>query len=339
MSQANKACLHTIEAAAFIICLDNARPETPSERAYQFFYGNGSNRWYDKSLQFVVCDNGASATVCEHALLDGTSTAPLKEFIVQAISEGRYEDRLIRAEKELNSNIGLEEIVFSTNPSIDQRIQHVRQAFEARQSKYCYAGFDLTNVNSLFFRANKCAPKSGVQLVIQLACYRFFGYNPAASETVSMAHFRNGRVALSQTVWPQVVDFCKAADDRSISLIHRKTLFHDAASSLARSLNRAVKGHSTNRYMMALEWMLHAEEPRPALFDDPVYKQSVTEMVTTDCLENDLLECGLVLRDPGSVWIHFQALDDRYVALRESFCRSIDSQERLESISPFGATR
>ncbi|MCJ1283208.1 polyketide synthase [Xylographa opegraphella] len=311
VSPANEACLHAIEAAAFIICLDDARPQTRAERAYQFFYGNGSNRWYDKSLQFVICDNGASATVCEHSLLDGTSTAPLKEFIEQAISESAPGNQLNADEENFVSHVQLEELLFETTPLIDERTQRLRQMFEARRSKYYYAGFDLTEVNGLFFRANKCSPKSGVQLVIQLACYRFFGYNPAASETVSMAHFRNGRVALSQTVWPQVVSFCKAADDPSLSVSDRRTLFSEAALSLAKSLNRAVKGYSTSRYMMALEWMLDATEPRPALFDDPVYKQATTEMVTTDCLENDLLECGLVLRNAGSIWIHYQTLDQR----------------------------
>ena len=62
--------IQTIEAATFIVCLDDASPGTLVERCYQFLYADGSNRWYDKTLQFVVCDNGVSASVHEHSSLD-----------------------------------------------------------------------------------------------------------------------------------------------------------------------------------------------------------------------------------------------------------------------------
>ena len=37
--------LNTIEAAAFVVYLDEARPQNANERAYQFLHANGFNRW------------------------------------------------------------------------------------------------------------------------------------------------------------------------------------------------------------------------------------------------------------------------------------------------------
>jgi len=57
-----------IEAAAFVVCLDDGSPSTSTERCNRFLLGNPSNRWSDQSLQFVVCENGVSAYICEHSM-------------------------------------------------------------------------------------------------------------------------------------------------------------------------------------------------------------------------------------------------------------------------------
>ena len=301
--------MSTIEAAAFIVCLDDARPETPAERAQQFFSGDGSNRWFDKTLHFIVCDNGASATLCEHTMLDGTATLPLKKFIGQTLLKHQTTQQSRKAHEE-QSHVQLEELKFTTDSHLFTRAREVQATYDERKLKYSFAGFNLAPIGNDFFRAHKCSPKSGVQLVLQLACRRFFGYNPATNETVSIAHFHKGRVAVSPVVCPQVVLFCAAAADGADTGV-RQSLFYEAAATLTKWAAQAGKGNSFARHLMALEWMVEDGEERPALFDDPVYRRSMGRTITTDCLENDLLECGGVLPDPESMFIHFQTLSDK----------------------------
>ena len=312
LGSVNAASMTTIEAAAFIVCLDDASPETPSERAHQFYFGNGVNRWHDKTLQLVICENGASATVCEHSILDGTSLFPLKRYIAQAI-EGEQPESLLDGHghrEPQNFDIQLEELTLSTTPELDSRIIQVRDDFQKRIKNYSFAAFTITNIASPFFRTHKCAPRSSVQLIIQLACHRFFGYNPSASETVAMSTFQKGRVDLSQTVWPPVIDFCKASCDPDATLSARRALFFDAAASLSKSLARCSKGYGFARYMCALQWVLEEGEEMPKLFEDEVYKRSRSERISTDSLETDIVECGMIQRDPESFWIHFQPTEE-----------------------------
>jgi carnitine O-acetyltransferase len=44
----NKKALEAVEAASFIVCLDDAKPVTLEERAHSYWHGDGKNRWYDK---------------------------------------------------------------------------------------------------------------------------------------------------------------------------------------------------------------------------------------------------------------------------------------------------
>ncbi|KAK1807126.1 Carnitine O-acetyltransferase mitochondrial, partial [Friedmanniomyces endolithicus] len=73
-SPANKATLQTIEAASFVVCLDDAKPVTLHERAHAYWHGDGCNRWFDKPLQFIINENGTSGFNGEHSMMDGTPT-------------------------------------------------------------------------------------------------------------------------------------------------------------------------------------------------------------------------------------------------------------------------
>ncbi len=77
---ANRAALETLEACSFVVCLDDATPVTLEERAHQYWHGDGSNRWFDKPLQFIVNDNGTSGFMGEHSMMDGTPTHRLNDY-------------------------------------------------------------------------------------------------------------------------------------------------------------------------------------------------------------------------------------------------------------------
>jgi carnitine O-acetyltransferase len=53
---------------------------TLEERAHQYWHGDGSNRWFDKPLQFIVNDNGTSGFMGEHSMMDGTPTHRLNDY-------------------------------------------------------------------------------------------------------------------------------------------------------------------------------------------------------------------------------------------------------------------
>jgi Choline/Carnitine o-acyltransferase len=41
-----------------VLCLDSCSPVTRDEVARELWHGDGTNRWYDKSVQLVVFANG-----------------------------------------------------------------------------------------------------------------------------------------------------------------------------------------------------------------------------------------------------------------------------------------
>uniref|UniRef100_A0A3Q3EAR3 Choline O-acetyltransferase n=1 Tax=Hippocampus comes TaxID=109280 RepID=A0A3Q3EAR3_HIPCM len=76
--QTNMDSLALIESCLCVLCLDEASgtKATDTERALLMLHGggwekNGANRWYDKSMQFVVGMDGICGVVCEHSAFEG----------------------------------------------------------------------------------------------------------------------------------------------------------------------------------------------------------------------------------------------------------------------------
>ena len=302
--------MHVIEAAAFVVCLDNAEPRNSSERCHQFLYGAASNRWYDKTLQLVVCGNGVSASVCEHSALDGVSVEPLHDYINKAI-RGFNPQATQRGEANNDADSGAEELPLSRNKAIDKAIYRFQQEFDLNNSKFTFASVEVSTLGVDFLRSHKCPSQSGVQLAIQLACQRFFGYNPPALETVSMAHFRKGRVEVHHIIGSALARFLEAIKEVESSPKNLRVAFLDAARAHAKSLSRVSKGKGFSRHLLALEWMLREGEEKPKLFEDPVFVRLKPGKVLTSNFTTGWLEGGFFYPVPESILVYFEIRDER----------------------------
>lgn len=83
----NSQVLEIIESSAFNICLDDDAPTGATERSNHFLLRGTTNGWSDKTLQFIVCANGASAILAEHTHIDGGILQQLNEHLYKRLTE------------------------------------------------------------------------------------------------------------------------------------------------------------------------------------------------------------------------------------------------------------
>ncbi|KAI4550090.1 hypothetical protein MJT46_018816 [Ovis ammon polii x Ovis aries] len=88
----NRDSLDMIERCLCLVCLDapGGMELSDTNRALQLLHGggcskNGANRWYDKSLQFVVGRDGTCGVVCEHSPFDGIVLVQCTEHLLKHI--------------------------------------------------------------------------------------------------------------------------------------------------------------------------------------------------------------------------------------------------------------
>lgn len=93
----NKISLDEIENAAFVVHLDDRRPETWSETGMLSLHGEGTTRWLDKSFNLIIFANGQASVHAEHSWADAP-VGHLSPFIQAATSPGHHSaaDKIFR---------------------------------------------------------------------------------------------------------------------------------------------------------------------------------------------------------------------------------------------------
>lgn len=89
MNATNQEFISAIEKSLFAVCLeDTPAPHTANERGSYFLFDDNANRWLDKTVSFIVCTNGVSASFYEHAMVDGSTLNGLAQAINISIASG-----------------------------------------------------------------------------------------------------------------------------------------------------------------------------------------------------------------------------------------------------------
>lgn len=159
-SAQNAKYIETMERAAFIICLDDAEPETPEQRARQIHFGDGSNRWFDKSMHFVVCSNGISGIVADHTGLDAPTVQELNMLIADAISDYNLNRTGTRSK-----GLDVEELAHTGCADIESEIQRIKANFKNAIGSQRHFFPESFSWGSSLVKSYKLPPNSCISLL------------------------------------------------------------------------------------------------------------------------------------------------------------------------------
>lgn len=280
----NKAVMEDIESASFVVCLDDATPVTLHERSHQYWHGDGSNRWFDKPLQFVICDNGASGFVGEHSMMDGTPTHRLNDTVMHWI----FNDKLDFENPQLRSEIpdptpirfqlsgeNYADIAIAQTHHVSLISQH-----ELRVEAYQGYGKGL-------MKKFKCSPDAYVQMIIQLAYHKFYGKNRPTYESAATRRFQEGRTETCRSVSDESVAFCNAMAHPLSTAEECRGLFRKALDAHIKYISDASDGKGVDRHLFGLKKSLQPGEPVPELFQDPAFSYSSSWFVSSSQLSSE----------------------------------------------------
>lgn len=280
----NAKALKDIESASFVVCLDDAAPVTLEERAHQYWHGDGSNRWFDKPLQFIINDNGTSGFMGEHSMMDGTPTHRLNDYVNEVI----FSNKLDFSDPSVRSNLPDPTVVkFHITKEVQAEIERATKDFtevigahELRVQAYQGYGKGL-------IKKFKCSPDAYVQMIIQLAYFKMYGKNRPTYESAATRRFQQGRTETCRSVSDDSVAFCKAMADPSIDPKETAALFHKAVKSHVEYISAASDGKGVDRHLFGLKKLLGPNDEVPAIFKDPAYAYSSTWYISSSQLSSE----------------------------------------------------
>ncbi|CAK7222373.1 Carnitine O-acetyltransferase mitochondrial [Sporothrix curviconia] len=283
-SPINAESLKAIDSAAFLVCLDEAAPVTFEERAHQYWHGNGSNRWFDKPLQFIVCDNGTAGFMGEHSMMDGTPTHRLNDWVNEAIFKNKldFDNPSVRAD--LPEPAPVE---FKLNGDLSKTVAAAGEHFRDIIGRHELAVQSYQGYGKGLIKKFRVSPDAYVQMIIQLAYFKMYGKNRPTYESAATRFFQLGRTETCRSVSEASVAFCKAMADDSIDNATREKLFRDAAASHIEYISSALDGMGVDRHLFGLKNLLEPGEAVPAIYSDPAYAYSSKWFLSTSQLSSE----------------------------------------------------
>ncbi|KAL2441683.1 Highly reducing polyketide synthase sdnO [Exophiala dermatitidis] len=304
-SEQNARYVANIQMAAFLVCLDDGAPGNAEQRARQVHFSDGSNRWFDKSIQYVVCSNGISGMVADHTGIDAPTVQGINLAIAKAIRN--FDPRQVRKP---SNGLPWEPMMHTQFPGSQTSIHRARKDYGESIDKRRHFFLSL-DFGSTFMRGHKVPPISGFQLIVQLASRYFFGYLPACWETVLQCQFYKGRVEINQIITMEVVEFVKAVADDAAPLSVCRAKLVRAAQKHSGNVLAAMRAGGLNRFLSMIQEIGKDDGLDPELYHDPPYLRSRPRKIMCSSFQTHMSENGCAMRDDDAIWLHFELDSDR----------------------------
>ncbi|KAK7205506.1 acyltransferase ChoActase/COT/CPT [Myxozyma melibiosi] len=281
----NKALLEKMESSSFVVALDDAAPDSHTERAHQFWHGDGQNRFYDKPCQFIVCDNKVSGFMGEHSMMDGTPTCTLNDYVCDVLVQNKVDHGAPASAARALADP--QELEFDVSEQLAADIEASKKAFTE------VIGLHELDVNAYQkygkeqVKKFKVSPDAWVQLSFQLAYYRKYGYVRPTYESATTRQYQLGRTEVCRSCTPEAFAFVNAMEDASVDNAKKIALARAATNAHAAYINSATQGFGCDRHFFGLKNLVDKSKPTPEFFTDPTFGFSSTWIMSTSQLSSE----------------------------------------------------
>ncbi|KAJ3083393.1 Carnitine O-acetyltransferase mitochondrial, partial [Quaeritorhiza haematococci] len=283
----NATLLEDLESSVFLVCLDDTHPITREEIGRACWHGDGCNRWFDKSLQFVVFENGKAGFNGEHSMMDATPTSRLCEYI----AENLRTDKIDHGPPTVASQLPPPRLLhFYIPPHLHSRLHPIQASFHKAARRKDFKVLRYTTYGKGLIKKFKVSPDAYTQMAIQLAYYKMFGCVVPTYESAGMRGYAWGRTETCRSVSDESVAFVRAMEDPYLSDEAKVKAIRAAITSQSGYMVSCLKGNGIDRHLLGLRLSLFPWEPSPAIFLDPAYKLSSHWTMSTSQVPANELE-------------------------------------------------
>lgn len=141
--------------------------------AHEMIHGGGSdcnsaNRWFDKTMQIIICNDGAWGLCYEHSTSEGIAVVLLLEKIVNHIDSIDLLDDGV-PQQHIPPPERLDWII---DPEISNRMTEAARSFDQRIADLDFFVYRYRGYGKSFIKNCKVSPDAYIQLALQLAYFK-----------------------------------------------------------------------------------------------------------------------------------------------------------------------
>eukprot|EP00004_Rigifila_ramosa_P013125 TRINITY_DN2890_c0_g1_i1.p1 TRINITY_DN2890_c0_g1~~TRINITY_DN2890_c0_g1_i1.p1 ORF type:complete len:476 (-),score=111.93 TRINITY_DN2890_c0_g1_i1:29-1456(-) len=304
----NRVTLEDIDSAIFAMTLESQQPASTLATALECFHGTGRDRWFDKSLHWIIFPDGVAGFNFEHSWGDGHTVGRYVEDIFHdgnkngaaaAAAGNAAAGNLAVSESGISANGlrgGLRRLEWSLPAGYLSEGGPAREAQKALQAlagatDHVIFKFDKFGRNGL--KKCKISPDAFCQMAFQLAYWRMYQKPASTYESCSTINYLAGRTETIRSLTAESVAFVSGFDNPALSAKAKADLLRAAGNAHIQEVKEAQIGRGVDRHLYGLRHMAAQEifqnshsgkRPMPGIFLDPAYARSTTWTLSTSNL-------------------------------------------------------
>uniref|UniRef100_A0A8C6V6P8 Carnitine O-acetyltransferase b n=1 Tax=Neogobius melanostomus TaxID=47308 RepID=A0A8C6V6P8_9GOBI len=249
----NRESVRAIETGLFSLCLDSpvmriSDEKYASRKAAQVLHGGGTfsnsgNRWFDKTLQFVVGEDGSWGLLYEQATTEGVQVATLRACAMF------YSEKPDPKRAPLIPLPMPKKLYFYIDKEIKRDIELAKQNLDILINDLDVKVFNFKTFGKELPKRNKLSPNAFIQVALQLSYYRVHNEMCPSCDIASQRMFRGGRTEYIRSPTKEALAFVLAFDDASVSV----SLLREAVEAYVALTDLALKGCGIDRHLLGLK--------------------------------------------------------------------------------------
>ncbi|KAK9530254.1 hypothetical protein VZT92_011769 [Zoarces viviparus] len=286
--QTNRDSLALIESSLCVVCLDEPSGLDPRDtnRSLLMLHGggrekNGANRWYDKSMQFVVGMDGICGFVCEHSAFEGIVMVQCSEYLMKYITGSPSKMAKASTVRELPPP---RRLLWKCNPHIQGLLAASGDRLQKLVNNLDMDVFKFNVYGKEFIKKQKMSPDAFIQVALQLAFYKCNRRLVATYESASIRRFQQGRVDNIRSATLEALAFVMSMTDEraTFSDLEKMRRLIDAINAQTNYTIKAITGLAIDNHLLGL--LRIAKElnmEKPEIFCDETYLASNQFILST----------------------------------------------------------
>ncbi|CAH4003170.1 unnamed protein product [Pieris brassicae] len=286
--ESNRRSLADVERSIAVLCLDNAsgvwKADESARRSLAGAHtihgagasANGGNRWFDKTVQFIVGADGITGLTYEHSPAEGQPIAVLTDFIIN------YIDKNTESEESSSSPIEPVQLKFNINSDVSKMIDEAKNNLNKLVADLELNCFKFDKYGKNFIKTQKLSPDSYLQMAMQYAFYRLHKTPGAHYESAATRMYAGGRTETIRSCSIESIEFAK-------TMLHPQATPKDKLNALKNAVNThknytvmALQGLGVDRHLLGLKLtaLEHGIE-LPPIYADLGYTRSAHMRIST----------------------------------------------------------
>ncbi|KAJ7332709.1 hypothetical protein JRQ81_014889 [Phrynocephalus forsythii] len=294
LDNGNMETLRKVDSAIFCLCLDDFPIRDITHLSQVMLHGDGINRWFDKSFNLILTQDGIAAINFEHSWGDGVAVLRFQNEVFRDSTQSPA----ITPQSPpaaVDSATSVQKLSFKLNDALKEGITKAKQKFDGTMKTLTLEAYQFKRGGKDLLKKKKVSPDAVAQLAFQMAFLQQYGQTVASYESCSTAAFRHGR---TETIRPASV-YTKACSEAFVrnqskrSKAEMQQMIAECSKHHSQLTKEAAMGQGFDRHLYGLKCLAELRgTPLPDFYQDPAYAQINHNIISTSTLSSSAVQMG-----------------------------------------------